>query len=332
MQKEMIEKLQKNLLKWYENNGRKTLPWRNLQNDANRAYAVYISEIMLQQTQVKVVLERFYFPFLQKFPTLLSLANAKEDELLKAWQGLGYYSRARNLKKAARQCVAEFGGLLPRKREDLLKLCGIGAYTAGAVACFGYDACESFVDANISRILKRLFALQNPSQKELELKARLLLNKKEPFNHNQALLDVGALLCLPKNPKCKLCPLNAFCKGKNTPELYTKSPKKSYENLELDLVFLEFGGKFALEKSTKKLYKGLYNFPFKEDLKPYKARFLGEFKHTYTKYKLKIKIYHQILQKENMKFEFKSLEELENLALSNLSLKALQIFKAQNAF
>ncbi|EKO7624957.1 A/G-specific adenine glycosylase [Campylobacter upsaliensis] len=332
MQKETIENLQKNLLKWYENNGRKELPWRNLQEDANRAYKVYISEIMLQQTQVKVVLDKFYFPFLQQFPTLLSLANAKEDELLKAWQGLGYYSRARNLKKAARQCVAEFGGLLPRKKDDLLKLCGIGAYTAGAVACFGYGACESFVDANISRVLKRLFALQNPSQKELELKARLLLNEKDPFNHNQALLDIGALLCLSKNAKCQLCPLNSFCKGQNTPELYTKSPKKRYENLEFDLLFLEFKGKFAVQKSAKKLYKGLYNFPFKEDLKPSNAVFLGEFKHTYTKYKLKIKIYHQILQKENVEFEFKSLEELENLALSKLSLKALQIFKAQNAF
>ncbi|EMQ6246332.1 A/G-specific adenine glycosylase [Campylobacter upsaliensis] len=332
MQKETIENLQKNLLKWYENNGRKELPWRNLQEDANRAYKVYISEIMLQQTQVKVVLDKFYFPFLQQFPTLLSLANAKEDELLKAWQGLGYYTRARNLNKAAKQCVRDFEGVLPRQREDLSKLCGVGSYTAGAVACFGYGACESFVDANISRVLKRLFALQNPSQKELELKARLLLNEKDPFNHNQALLDIGALLCLSKNAKCQLCPLNAFCKGKNTPELYTKNPKKSYENLELDLVFLEFGGKFALEKSTKKLYKGLYNFPFKEDLKPSNAVFLGEFKHTYTKYKLKIKIYHQILQKENVEFEFKSLEELENLALSKLSLKALQIFKAQNAF
>lgn len=332
MQKDMIEKLQKNLLKWYENNGRKTLPWRNLQDDANRAYKVYISEIMLQQTQVRVVLERFYYPFLQQFPTLLSLANAKEETLLKAWQGLGYYSRARNLKKAAKQCVAEFGGVLPRKKDDLLKLCGVGAYTAGAVACFAYDESESFVDANISRVLKRLFALQNLAQKELEKKARLLLNKKEPFNHNQALLDVGALLCLAKNAKCKLCPLNAFCKGKNTPELYTKSVKKSYENLELALIFLEFKGKFAVQKSTKKLYKGLYNFPLKEDLKSSNIAFLGEFKHTYTKYKLKIKIYHQNLQEENAKFEFKSLKELENIALSSLSLKALQIFKAQNAF
>ncbi|TNH33765.1 A/G-specific adenine glycosylase [Campylobacter helveticus] len=332
MQKEMIEKLQKNLLKWYENNGRKTLPWRNLQGKANRAYAVYISEIMLQQTQVKIVLEKFYFPFLQKFPTLLSLANAKEDEILKAWQGLGYYTRARNLKKAAQQCVEEFGGFLPRKKKDLLKLCGIGNYTAGAVACFGYDACESFVDANISRILLRIFALENPTTKELEARAKLILNFKEPFDHNQALLDIGALLCLPKNPKCKLCPLNAFCKGKDTPDLYTKAKKTKYENLELDLVFLEFKGKFAIQKSTKKLYKGLYNFPFGEKIYLCNAKFVGEFKHTYTKYKLHIRIYHQILQKKNAKFEFKSLKELENLALSNLSLKALQIFKAKNAF
>ncbi|MDX5764147.1 hypothetical protein SIK57_19525, partial [Clostridioides difficile] len=157
---------------------------------------------MLQQTQVKSVLERFYFPFLQKFPTLESLANANEDELLKAWQGLGYYTRARNLKKAALECVDKFGAKLPKDVEDLKKLSGIGAYTAGAIACFGYDQKVSFVDGNIRRVLSRLFALENPSMKELEKRAKELLNLNHAFDHNQALLDIGALVCVGKNAKC----------------------------------------------------------------------------------------------------------------------------------
>lgn len=233
MQKKELEKLQENLLLWYEKNGRKTLPWRNLQSQncdeslkhIDRAYGVYISEIMLQQTQVKSVLERFYFPFLQKFPTLESLANANEDELLKAWQGLGYYTRARNLKKAALECVDKFEAKLPKEVEDLKKLSGIGAYTAGAIACFGYDQKVSFVDGNIRRVLSRLFALENPSMKELEKRAKELLNLNHAFDHNQALLDIGALVCVSKNAKCGICPLYDFCQGKFHTELYPRAKK-----------------------------------------------------------------------------------------------------------
>ncbi|WP_201460238.1 A/G-specific adenine glycosylase, partial [Campylobacter jejuni] len=243
MQKKELEKLQENLLLWYEKNGRKTLPWRNLQSQncdeslkhIDRAYGVYISEIMLQQTQVKSVLERFYFPFLQKFPTLESLANANEDELLKAWQGLGYYTRARNLKKAALECVDKFGAKLPKDVEDLKKLSGIGAYTAGAIACFGYDQKVSFVDGNIRRVLSRLFALENPSMKELEKRAKELLNLNHAFDHNQALLDIGALVCVGKNAKCRICPLYDFCQGKFHTELYPRAKKILYESLNLNL-------------------------------------------------------------------------------------------------
>ncbi|EAK7944767.1 A/G-specific adenine glycosylase [Campylobacter jejuni] len=338
MQKKELEKLQENLLLWYEKNGRKTLPWRNLQSQncdeslkhIDRAYGVYISEIMLQQTQVKSVLERFYFPFLQKFPTLESLANANEDELLKAWQGLGYYTRARNLKKAALECVDKFGAKLPKEVEDLKKLSGIGAYTAGAIACFGYDQKVFFVDGNIRRVLSRLFALENPSMKELEKRAKELLNLNHAFDHNQALLDIGALVCVGKNAKCGICPLYDFCQGKFHTELYPRAKKILYESLNLNLFLFEFNKKFAIQKSQDKLYKGMYNFPFFKEGE-YKLSkdmgFVGEFKHNYTKYKLNIKVYHQILNNENKNYEFKTLKELESTALSALSLKALKLIK-----
>ncbi|MBZ7941934.1 A/G-specific adenine glycosylase [Campylobacter molothri] len=338
MQKQIIEKLQKKLLLWYEEKGRKDLPWRNLQSihcddrlrQIDRAYGVYISEIMLQQTQVKSVLEKFYFPFLQKFPTLQSLANANEDDLLKAWQGLGYYNRARNLKKAALECMEKYSGILPKELKKLKSLSGIGAYTAGAVACFAYDQKVAFVDGNIRRVLSRLFALKNASMKELELKAYEILNLNDTFNHNQALLDIGALICLPKNPKCGVCPFYDFCKAKFNPNSYPENKKILYEKLNLFLIFMEYKEQIAIKKSQEKLYKGMYNFPlFKEgEFKKQKNMiFLGEFKHSYTKYKINIQVYHQILKIKTKDYEFKNFKELKHIPLSILSLKALNLIK-----
>ncbi|ARJ57299.1 A/G-specific adenine glycosylase [Campylobacter cuniculorum] len=332
-----LKHMQDELIFWYEKNGRKELPWRNLGGEfcderlrnINRAYGVYISEIMLQQTLVKVVCEKYYFPFLEKFPTLESLALAQEDELLKAWQGLGYYTRARNLKKAAQTCLREFGGVLPKTIQDLQKLSGVGAYTAGAIACFGYDEKVSFVDGNIRRVLSRLFALKNPKPKELEFQAQRFLNHSDAYTHNQALIDLGALLCLPKNPKCSLCPLREFCQARLTPHFYPQSKKLEYEHLNLNLIFLQNQNKFALKKSQEKLYYGLYNFIFFEDEECKDLKFLGEFKHSYTKYKIRVKIYHKNISIQDAvcefkTYEFKTLEELKNLALSSLSLKALK--------
>ncbi len=267
---------------------------------------------------------------MQKFPTLQSLAKANEDELLKAWQGLGYYTRARNLKKAALECVDKFEGKLPKKLDELKNLSGIGTYTAGAIACFAYDQKVSFVDGNIRRVLSRLFALENPKMSELERKAKELLNLADAFNHNQALLDIGALICVSKNAKCGICPLYDFCQGKFNTELYPGIKKTSYENANLSLFVFEWDKKFAIQKSQDKLYKGMYNFPFfkKEEGEIFKnMKLLGEFKHHYTKYKLNIKVYHQILKEENKNYQFKSLKELESTALSILSLKALRLIK-----
>lgn len=320
-----------NLLNWYYQFGRLDLPWRNLPTQSstphpkltqtNRAYGVYISEVMLQQTQVSVVKERFYFPFLLSFPTLSSLANAKEEDVLKAWQGLGYYTRARNLQKSAKECMQRFNGILPSSTQDLKTLSGIGDYTAGAIACFGYGEAVSFVDGNIARILSRLFALSSPTPNTLKQKAQEILNLSNPFDHNQALLDLGATLCTPKNPSCLLCPLQEFCLGKCNPSIYPTPKKSSLTPLELHLGFVKRDGKISLLKSTQKLYHGLYN-PITLGQVNEDDELLGIFSHHYTRYKIKAYVY--LCKSEIEGVEYFSMQEIENLPLSNLCKKALR--------
>lgn len=321
------------ILKWYEKCGRQNLPWRcfdKAKNDKrlkgiNTAYGVYISEIMLQQTQLSRVLEYFYFPFLQKFPTLTSLAEADENEILKAWQGLGYYSRARNLKLCAKECVEKFKGFLPNEVSKLTKLKGIGTYTAGAIACFGYKQAVSFVDGNIKRLFSRLFALEKPTQNELEALAQKLLCKENAFDYQQALIDLGALICTPKLAKCGICPLYTFCKGKNEALKYPQNKKINYEKLNLNLLVAFADEKVALQKSTTKLYKGLYNLPQIDDEKAKDYEFVGKFKHSYTKYRLTVRVYSA--KTNSIKdCDLVPLSNLHDFALSNLALKALNCF------
>lgn len=312
-------RLQSALLEWYKLNGRHFLPWRD-KSLKNRAYCVLVSEIMLQQTQVKVVLERYYFQFLKKFPNLELLSQAKESEVLHAWQGLGYYTRARNLYKLAKFCT-HHKLALPNSKEALQKLPGIGAYTAGAIACFGYDKSVSFVDANIKRILLRLFALETPTQKILENKAQEILNTKDPFNHNQALLDLGALICTQKSPKCNICPLNTMCKGKENWQSFTY--KKPIRNCKKSLYFAICikDSKIALIKSKENLYKGLYNPPQYRNKPARMPNFT--LKHNYTKYNLTIHCYYT--KHYNSKdIEFFTLEKLSKIPLSSLTLKILK--------
>ena len=221
----MYKKIQKKLLTWYEKEGRHELPWRKTEN----LYHVYLSEIMLQQTQVNRVMLEYYPQFLAKFPTLKALANASQDEVLSAWSGLGYYSRARNLHKTAQIIKPE----LPKSENELLKLPGIGRYTASAICSFGLSQSVPVVDTNIARVIKRYFALLQVKDKAVWEYAEKLLNRQKPRAHNLALMDLGSLVCVAKNPRCKECPLEESCAGKEEAELYTQSKKTLYENLEL---------------------------------------------------------------------------------------------------
>lgn len=200
------------LLAWYERH-RRDLPWRR----SSDPYAIWVSEIMLQQTRVDTVI-KYYERFLARFPTLESLAAAPLDDVLKAWEGLGYYARARNLHKAARQVMYEWGGHLPVTPEALLTLPGVGRYTAAAVAsiAFGHDAVA--LDGNLQRVLCRLFAIDDDpgrpnTQRALRRLAQAMLPPRRAGEFNQALMDLGATICTPTNPRCLICPMLNLCAG-----------------------------------------------------------------------------------------------------------------------
>ncbi|WP_297812499.1 A/G-specific adenine glycosylase [uncultured Helicobacter sp.] len=358
-----LKNAQKALLSWYAKQGRHHLPWRD-RLAPNRPYCVLISEMMLQQTQVKTVLERFYFPFLQRFPNLQALSKADITEVLHAWQGLGYYSRARNLHKLAQICIHHLNNAtrytnlhkdsknnlalisyenpLPCDIHLLRQLPGIGAYTAGAIACFGFDLPVSFVDSNIKRILLRLFALHSATPSILESKAKLILNPKDAFNHNQALLDLGALICLPKSPKCEICPLNNLCLGKENWQTFTQTKQTKTIKQTLHFGIFIQDSKIALLKSQDKLYFGLYNFPQIPPPIIEVSQKIGGSKHSYTKYNLKIEIYlcpfeclDSLLNNNSLindSLEFFTQTSLQSLPLSALSLKILNLLHTKGLF
>ncbi len=303
----------KSLLKWYEKYGRHELPWRNTDD----IYHIYVSEIMLQQTQVSRVRDEYYPKFLKRFPTLEILAQADLDEVFSLWSGLGYYSRARNLHKTAQMCK----NTLPTEKKELLKLPGIGEYTASAICSFGYRQNTPVVDTNIARVIKRLFALLDISDKELRKYATAFINAVDVRAHNLALMDLGSLVCLPKNPKCDECPLRLACEGKREPELYTQKKQTFYESLELFYAVFIQDGQIALKVSDKKLYKGMLVLP---ETEPIEENFIAAFKHSYTKYRLTVNLYEVTAMNEEVVWI--SLDELTNAPISSLTKKASSFF------
>ena len=304
---------QTKLLKWYKTYGRHELPWRNTDD----MYHIYLSEIMLQQTQVNRVRDEYYPQFLEKFPSLEVLANATQDEVLSAWSGLGYYSRARNLHKSAIASPLE----LPKTEKELIKLPGIGHYTASAICSFGHNQNIPVVDTNIARVIKRHFALLNPKDATIWKSATEFVNARDPRHHNLALMDLGSLICLPKNPKCDECPLETECLGKNEPELYTQTKKKVYESLELFYGVYIKEKKIALQVSKERMYKDMLVLP---SVDPLEENFIGEFKHSYTKYRLSVKLYEVDELDEDVVWV--DLKELENSPISSLTKKAEKFF------
>lgn len=198
------------LQSWYQDNHR-SLPWRETKD----AYRIWLSEVILQQTRVVQGYD-YYVRFVQTFPTVRDLANATEDEVLKLWQGLGYYSRARNLHKAARQVLELHQGEFPTRYAELIGLAGVGPYTAAAIASFSSDEAVAVVDGNVYRVLSRQMDIETPidstqGQKEFQALADTLLDRKKPGRHNQAIMEFGALQCTPTSPLCETCPLLAKC-------------------------------------------------------------------------------------------------------------------------
>ena len=306
-----IKQFHKNLLSWYGKCGRDHLPWRNTTD----IYHIYISEIMLQQTQVNRVMNEFYPNFLAKFPTLEILAKSPIEEVIAAWSGLGYYSRARNIHKTANECLT----LLPNEMKELLKLPGIGRYTASAICSFGYNQNVSVVDTNIARVLKRYCGLLDVKDEVVWSSANTLLNLKEPRSHNLALMDLGSMVCTPTNPKCEECPFLSTCKGKEEPELYTKKKKTVYESMDLFFAICIKENKLALTKSTGKMYKGMLVLP---SIDPIDENLLTTYKHSYTKYRLTVYLY-KIEDLAEDELVWINIEDIDTLPISTLTKKGL---------
>lgn len=313
------------LRRWYKANGRHDLPWRN----TTSAYEIYISEIMLQQTQVETVRTRFYQPFLQAFPTLEALARASQEEVLTLWQGLGYYSRARNLHRAA----MEAKGIMPDNVEGLLALPGIGRNTAHAIAAFAYRHPVAVMEANVKRILCRIFALTHPTDAELWEKAALLLDRNDPFDYNQAMMDIGATICTPRAPKCGECPANTICKGQQNPAAYPapKLKKQTPVRHKHIVVMVNGEGQMHAAPRTTRFLHGLYHFTELET-PPKHATRIGEVRQQYSHFTLEAVIY--IMSSSGSmrgsigNNHYYTLSELHTLPMSMAEKKILRLLEA----
>jgi A/G-specific adenine glycosylase len=256
----------KKIVSWYQNNKR-DLPWRSTVNP----YHIWLSEIILQQTRV-LQGTPYYLAFLKAFPTIEDLANAPQDSVLKMWQGLGYYSRARSLHITAKDIVNNFGGEFPKDHNKLLKFKGIGVYTAAAIASFAFDMPYAVVDGNVIRVLSRVFGVSIPfdtsvGKKKFQQLSQELLIKKEAAIYNQAIMEFGALQCKPKSPDCSCCPMQVFCVAYTTnsvAQLPVKSKKIKVKNRFFHYLMIEQEDNIFLGKRKSGIWTGLYEFPFLE--------------------------------------------------------------------
>ena len=253
------------LLSWYHEN-RRVLPWR----EEPEPYRVWISEIMLQQTRVEAV-KPYFARFMERLPDASALAAVEEETLLKLWEGLGYYNRARNLKKAAGIMTEQYGKKPPASYEELLKLPGIGSYTAGAIASIAYGIPVPAVDGNVLRVLSRVLAsreeIGKPSVKKgMEALLGRVMDREHPGDYNQALIELGALVCIPAGrPLCEKCPLSSIClayRRKLTDEIPVKAEKKKRKTEEKTVFLIEWNDRAAIRKRADKgLLASLYEFP-----------------------------------------------------------------------
>jgi A/G-specific adenine glycosylase len=255
------------LLKWYSLNKR-DLPWRR----TNSAYKIWLSEIILQQTKVSQGLS-YYLKFISNYPTVKDLAEADENQVLKDWQGLGYYSRARNLHSAAKFVMTNHNGEFPAEYQEIRKLKGVGDYTAAAVASFAFNLPFAVVDGNVYRVLSRIFGIDTPidsssGKKEFATLAQLLLSKGEPAEYNQAIMEFGALQCVPKSPNCEVCPFADSCVAYKTSQVQIlpfKEKKLKQRKRYLNYIIIESGEELLINKrDSKGIWQNLYDFPMVE--------------------------------------------------------------------
>lgn len=289
------------LLTWFDQHGRKDLPWQ----ENKTPYRVWVSEIMLQQTQVTTVIP-YYQRFMAAFPTVDALANATQDEVLHHWTGLGYYARARNLHATAKQVMQQHNGEFPATQEELEALPGIGRSTAGAIIAICTGKRAAILDGNVKRVLARVFGVEGwPGQtatlKELWAKAEMVTPSERVADYTQAIMDLGAMTCTRTKPDCGSCPFNADCHAQQTASIEQypgKKPKKDKPVRSTTMLIIECTGEVLLEqREAKGLWGGLWSFPETEDVDAYLAASsvqpisvekLNPFRHTFTHFHLDI--------------------------------------------
>ena len=315
------------IITWYEANKR-NLPWRHTENP----YYIWVSEIMLQQTQAMTVIP-YYQRFITKLPTIFDLAFADENVILKLWEGLGYYSRVRNMQKTAKIIIDLYQGVFPNRYEDLIKLTGIGKYTAGAILSIAFKQKYSAVDGNVLRVLSRYYgikediSLDTTKQKIDDLNIKLLDDEK-PHIYTQAIIEMGATLCTKRNPKCDKCPIQSTCVAYQL-QLQTSIPFKSKAKTKKEVQYQTFIleddlGQFVVEKVTTNLLKGLYLLPQVEsDSLNYALEVLssngydilmtkplGQYKHVFTHLIWQMDVYYARIQTKTFCEVVKSYEDI----------------------
>lgn len=257
------------IIAWQKQHGRHDLPWQTKPNQAQNPYAIWVSEIMLQQTQVTAVIG-YYQRFMARFPTIQSLAAAEQEEVLQHWSGLGYYSRARNLHHAAQTIMDDFAGEFPQDFTAMQSLSGIGRSTAAAIAAFAFHQVQTILDGNVKRVLARHFAIEGwpgtPSiEKSMWTLAESLLPQHDMVAYTQGLMDLGATLCTRSKPACNACPLNTSCLAhaqQRVQQLPTPKPKKISPQKHTTMLILRHGNDVLLQKRpTQGIWGGLWSLP-----------------------------------------------------------------------
>ena len=339
--------MQKKLLRWYDKEGR-TLPWRIRPEDrasGQRAdpYAVWLSEIMLQQTTVPHATP-YWKKFLIEFPTVIDLANADRDRVLTMWAGPGYYARARNLHKCAGVIRDEHGGQFPQSEAQLLKLPGIGPYTAATIAAICFDEATNIVDGNVERVVSRIFKIEAPlpkSRPEYRRLAGTLAPKKRSGDYGQALMDLGATICIPRSPKCDICPWQKFCAAyeDKTQTDYPKKVKKAKLPVRYGAAFVLTSGDNVLlrRRPDKGLLGGMMGFPGTEwgeklanpiDDAPLKRNWEkcdSHVKHVFTHFELRLDVYRAEAANPIAKGTWAALNEIADYALPTVMKKVLAV-------
>jgi A/G-specific adenine glycosylase len=341
--------LSNKILAWYDNHKR-DLPWRSYQGFQDRIYKVLVSEFMLQQTQVKTVIP-FFKKFIKVFPNLKKLSKAKLDKVYKLWQGLGYYSRAKNLLSTAKTVQSKFNGRLPADFETLKSFPGIGDYTASAIMAIAFDKDFIGIDGNVERFVARLFGYKNNKKKfknSILLKLKEIKSEKNFSLFAQALMEMGALICTPQNPKCNICPVIKNCISFKRKDFNYKILNKKKVNIKKYYLLYAFKkNKILFFNSKKKLLQGFVNLPLIEykknlfDMNFKKSSFVfsgkpkiikRNFVHNISNIKMLIQIvlFKRIIKINDNQFYWINYNKIDNSLLSSFSKKFIKLLRTKN--